>query len=151
MRIRRLQLKDVEAVSRIEAETFRMPWSPQDFADLVKARNALYLVAEEEGEIAGCCGMTIVVPEGFLSNVAVRENFRRKGIGEAMLRRLIGQAREKGVRDITLEVRASNTAAIHFYKKIGFLSEGIRPDFYQQPREDALIMWLYENGRKIVP
>lgn len=139
--IRKLQTKDIKAVSDIEAASFTMPWSAQDFADLVYARHSLYLVAEVDGQVVGCCGFIQMSHEAAISNVVVAEHMRGNGIGQAMLEELIKQGQAMDIEDFTLEVRVSNEPAIHIYKKLNFLSEGIRPDFYDEPKEDAMIMW----------
>lgn len=139
--IHRLREQDVEPVSRIEEASFSMPWSPKDFAELVEAEGTLYLVAEADGKTAGCCGVTDISGEGDINNVVVAEDYRGHGIAQALLRELLRQGEELGIRDFTLEVRVGNAAAIHIYEKLGFVSEGIRPGFYDKPKEDAMIMW----------
>lgn len=139
--IRKLQEEDIEPLSRIEAETFSMPWSAQDFRDLLNRDYCTYLVALAEGKVAGCCGMTTICGEGNIDNVVVAEPFRNRGIAQTMLEELMRMGGEAGVTAYTLEVRVSNMAAIHLYEKLGFVSEGIRPRFYEKPTEDAMIMW----------
>lgn len=141
MLIRELTAADVEAVSRIEEEVFSMPWSPQDFLEMVEADYAYYYVAEVDGEIAGCCGVRDIVGEGEITNVVVAEKFRRRGIGRGLMEYMLKEAALHGMRDMTLEVRVSNISAIRLYESLGFKGEGIRPDFYEKPKEDALIMW----------
>lgn len=143
--IHKLRPEDVEPVSEIEAASFSMPWSPKDFAQLVEAEGTLYLVAEVEGEIAGCCGVTNLSGEGDINNVVVSQAFRGKGIAQALMRELLTQGEKMGIRDFTLEVRVSNAPAIHVYEKLGFVSAGIRPGFYDKPKEDAMIMWRYHE------
>lgn len=139
--IRELQEKDIESISRIEAESFSMPWSPQDFKDLLSREYCTYLVAEVEGKVVGSCGMTNICNEGNIDNVVVEEAFRGNGIAQRLLQKLIALGDAKGIEAYTLEVRVSNAAAIHVYEKLGFVSEGIRPGFYEKPAEDAMIMW----------
>lgn len=141
MIIRQLMPADVEAVSRIEQETFSMPWKPQDFLEMIEADYAYYYVAEEEGEIAGCCGIRNMAGEGEITNVAVAEKFRRRGIGRALMEYMLKEASRLGMESATLEVRISNTPAICLYESLGFRAEGVRPGFYEKPNEDALIMW----------
>lgn len=139
--IRELTAADVEEVSRIEAETFSMPWSAEDFLEMVSADYAYYYVAEFDGEIAGCCGIRNIAGEGEITNVVVAEKHRRKGIGRKMLEYMLERASEAGIGACTLEVRVSNSKAIALYESLGFTGEGIRPRFYEKPVEDALIMW----------
>lgn len=141
MVIRELTAGDVEAVSRIEKEVFSMPWTAGDFLEMVEADYAYYYVAETDGKIVGYCGIRNIAGEGEITNVAVAENFRRKGIARSLLEYMLKEAPSYGIGDCTLEVRAGNIAAIHLYESLGFKSEGIRPNFYDKPKEDALIMW----------
>lgn len=141
MIIRELTAEDVEEVSRIEQETFSMPWQPQDFLEMVEADYAYYYVAEIDNEIAGCCGIRNMAGEGEITNVVVAEKFRRRGIGRALMEYMLKEAKLHGMESATLEVRVSNKNAIHLYESLGFRGEGVRPDFYEKPKEDALIMW----------
>lgn len=139
--IRELAAADVEAVSKIESETFSMPWSAEDFLEMVEADYAYYFVAEYEGEIAGCCGIRNIAGEGEITNVVVAAKHRRKGIGRMLMEYMLNKTKEVGIGDCTLEVRVSNLPAISLYESLGFKGEGIRPGFYEKPAEDALIMW----------
>lgn len=139
--LRELTAADVEAVSKIESETFSMPWSAEDFLEMVEADYAYYFVAECEGEIAGCCGIRNIAGEGEITNVVVAKEHRRKGIGRMLMEYMLNRAKEVGIGDCTLEVRVSNLPAISLYESLGFKGEGIRPGFYEKPAEDALIMW----------
>lgn len=139
--IRELEEDDVGALAAIEAEAFSMPWSKKDFEDLLSHPYCFYLVALADGRIAGCCGYTNSCNEATIDNVVVAKGYRNRGIGEAMLQELIARGEADKVEAFTLEVRVSNAAAIHIYEKCGFKSEGIRPGFYEKPREDAMIMW----------
>lgn len=141
VRIRPLEAADAEAVSRIEQETFSMPWSAGDFVEMAAADYAYYFVAEVEDELAGCCGIRNMAGEGEITNVVIAKKFRQKGIGRKLMEYMLNEAKRVGIGDCTLEVRVSNKAAIHLYESLGFRSEGIRPGFYEKPVEDALIMW----------
>lgn len=139
--IRPLRETDIEPLSVIEAEAFSMPWSPRDFAELLKHDYCLYLVAEADGVVAGCAGMTVSCGEGNIDNVVVAGEYRGRGIAQSMLKALFRAGAAQGVEAYTLEVRAGSREAIHIYEKAGFVSEGVRPRFYEKPTEDALIMW----------
>lgn len=138
---RRMKPEDVPAVSRLEQETFSMPWSEKDFLDMVEKEDARYYVAEREGRLLGCCGLLMIAGEGNITNVMVAPWARNQGIGTEMLRHLLSEGSREGMTAYTLEVRVSNAAAIHVYEKLGFVSEGIRPGFYEKPEEDAMILW----------
>ena len=139
--IREMKASDVEAVSEIEHEAFSMPWSAEDFLEMVEADYAHYYVAESNGRIVGCCGVRNLMGEGEITNVVVAASYRRQGIGRQMLEYLLREVKTLGIGDCTLEVRVSNTPAIRLYESLGFHGEGVRPRFYEKPVEDALIMW----------
>lgn len=142
MEFRLMEKKDLEQVCEIERKTFSQPWSKADFEASILNPNHIYIVAEEKNEIVGYCGLWMVAGEGQINNVAVREDFRQKGVGYGMLSFLLKLGREKNQDAFTLEVRAGNEAAIRLYEKLGFHSAGLRKGFYEKPREDANIMWL---------
>lgn len=142
VKIRELRKEDIEAVSIMEAKSFSMPWSAKDFEQLIEDEKSIYMVAELEGRVVGCCGVTNVSGEGNINNVVVDEAYRSKGIAYTMMQELICVGRNNGILEFTLEVRVSNMPAIKLYEKLGFVSEGIRPRFYEKPVEDAMIMWI---------
>ncbi len=133
--------KDVPFISRLEEETFSMPWSEASFLQMITQEDTRYYVAEEEGHLLGGCGLWMVAGEGNITNVAVAKDARRRGVGTGLLTHLMQEGDREGVMAYTLEVRVSNEAAIRMYEKLGFVSEGIRPGFYEKPTEDAMIMW----------
>ncbi len=139
--IRPMTYEDIESVSCIEAECFSMPWSAEAYRKVLEDDKCLYLVATLDGNVVGMCGVMNLLGEGDINNVAVTADKRGQGIAFAMLEELIKRGEERGIVDFTLEVRVSNQAAIHTYEKLGFVSEGIRPKFYEKPIEDAMIMW----------
>lgn len=139
--IRPMETADLKQVANIEKSIFSIPWSEAAFAQALSSVNTTYLVAEYKGDIAGYCGMYRVLNEGDITNVAVKCEYRRRGIAEQLVTAIIKSASEKGVENITLEVRESNNAAIGLYNKIGFKEEGIRKNFYEKPLENAIIMW----------
>ena len=144
--IRRMTEADVGQVSDNEAACFSMPWSKNAFYDVLTRKEAIYLVAEVDGKVVGHCGVTNIVGEGEITNVAVLAEYRGRGLAREMLSRLLAEGEVAGITDFTLEVRAGNAAAIHLYESLGFLPEGVRPGFYDNPREDALIMWKRQAG-----
>lgn len=151
--IRPMQKEDVPKVSLIEEAAFSMPWSPDDFLDMVERADSLYVTALCKGEPVGCCGVTNACGDGDVNNVVVEEGYRGLGIGKAMLCAMMEWGAALGIENYTLEVRVSNTPAIRLYESIGFVSEGIRPNFYERPREDAMIMWKRqaEDGQITIP
>ena len=145
MILRRAEPGDIDCIAEMETICFpEEPWSREmvaaEFSGLNPSR---YYVAEEDGRILAYAGIWIIPPEGYITNVAVHPDCRRRGIGSKILQTLIEEGRKEGVTDITLEVRVSNGPAIGLYKSFGFEEAGIRPKYYQD-KEDALIMWLHQ-------
>ena len=103
----------------------------------------IYQEEKKEKEIVAYCGLYVIQDEGQITNVAVKSTCRGEHIGTNMLNELINQAKNKGAKNFTLEVRLSNKVAIHLYEKLGFKNVGIRKRFYNNPVEDAMIMWFY--------
>lgn len=143
LEIRKMQMEDLDEVAEVEKSIFSQPWSKKGFADAIGQEAALYLTARVNGRLAGYCGLLQSLDEADITNVAVAEVFRNQGVASAMLNELIRCGQEGGILNFTLEVRAKNAAALHLYEKLGFVSVGIRPGFYEKPREDAVIMWKY--------
>lgn len=139
--IREMTTDDIEKVSVIEEECFSMPWKPDDFREMIERDNMTYVVLEIDGQVSGGAGLRCIVGDGEITNVAITKAFRGRGYSKPMLEALIKKGDELGCEAYTLEVRVSNEPAIRLYKSLGFAEEGIRPGFYEHPREDALIMW----------
>lgn len=144
--IRPMQEADVPYISKLEEETFSMPWSAESFLEMIQKEDQQYYVAEEDGQLLGGCGLLMVLDEGNITNVVVRPEARNRGIGTMLVQHLIAEGERAGLTAFTLEVRVSNLMAIHVYEKCGFVSEGIRPRFYEKPTEDAVIMWKRQEG-----
>ena len=142
LNIRKMESSDAEEVSSIEQQIFSQPWSRQGFLDALAMENAIFLVAETDGKLAGYCGMYCAADEGEITNVAVSAEFRGKGIGKKLMEQFLKEAKNAGVRTVILEVRVSNEAAIQLYKSFGFTIQGIRKGFYESPREDGYVMTL---------
>lgn len=138
---RKMRAEDVPFISRLEEETFSMPWSADSFLQMIEKEDTAYFVAEEDGKLLGGCGLLLIAGEGNITNVVVAPGERRRGVATGLLTYLIAEGDQAGLCAYTLEVRVSNEAAIRLYEKLGFVSEGIRPNFYEKPTEDAMIMW----------
>lgn len=136
-----MTMEDLDEVSLVEKANFRTPWTKEGFESGLKDGNSSYFVCEDDGKIIGLCGYIRSFEEAEVTNVSVLKEYRGKGFASAMLTQMIEFGEAEGVRDFTLEVRVNNKDAIHVYEKLGFVSEGIRPNFYDNPREDAMIMW----------
>lgn len=138
---RKMRAEDVPFISRLEEETFSMPWSAASFLQMIEKEDTAYFVAEEDGRLLGGCGLLLIAGEGNITNVVVAPEARRRGVATGLLTYLLEEGDRAGLTAYTLEVRVSNAAAIRLYEKLGFVSEGIRPGFYEKPTEDAMIMW----------
>lgn len=133
---------DIGTVVRIERESFAAPWSQEAFrTELTQNHFARYMVMERDGIILGYGGMWLIVDEAHVTNIAVREPYRGQGLGERLLREMMRTAAWLGARRMTLEVRVSNDRAQSLYRKLGFCGSGLRPGYYSDNHEDALIMW----------
>ena len=132
----------LDALSQIEKECFSRAWSREALESEINNENALFLVAESENEVLGYVGCIFVLGEGSITNVAVSLNYRRLGIGDALISALVENARKMDGECLFLEVRKSNIAAQNLYKKHGFENCGERKNFYREPCEDAYIMRL---------
>lgn len=139
-RIRKMTESDLDRVAEIAAAVFSMPWSRQGFAETLPMDNACFLVAEENGEILGFCGLYMAADEGEILNVAVLPPYQKRGVADQMLKELLCEGSRCGITRYFLEVRVSNAPAIRLYEKNGFLRQGIRKGFYQNPDEDAYQM-----------
>ena len=138
---RRAGPADLEVVAAIERECFRIPWSEDALRpELADDGRHLPLIAEVEGEAAGFALVWVVADELHLVNFAVRPALRRRGIGRALLAEVLDRARERDLRRVTLEVREGNEAARALYREFGFVEIALRPAYYPDTREDAVIM-----------
>lgn len=136
MKIEKLSKKHLDDVWEIEKICFSSPWSREDLEKQINIETSHFLVAVEDGRAVGYMGLQIFSEEGYVTNVAVLPQYRQRGIA-AML---INEQMKNQMDFITLEVRQSNTPAINLYTKMGFENVGIRPNFYSNPTENAIIM-----------
>ena len=138
--IKRMAEEQIGQVAEIEAAVFSSPWTKEGFASALQREEALFYTAAIEDVVAGYCGIYLAADEGEITNVAVAERFRRRGIADLLVGRILKASEERGAVRIFLEVRASNVQAIQLYQKHGFQAVGTRKAFYQKPTEDALLM-----------
>lgn len=139
---RSMTLGDIDTIVAIEREAFTAPWTAEAFHnELSQNMFAKYMVMEQEGVILGYGGMWLIVDEAHVTNIAVREAYQGMGLGNKLMNELMRTAYWLGARRMTLEVRVSNERAQRLYRKYGFVPSGIRPGYYSDNREDALIMW----------
>lgn len=130
------------AVASLERLCFAEPWSETGLEILCRERGLGVVIPPDKGEDTARAygGMTVVLDEGSITNIAVRPDLRRRGLGRATVTALLNEARSRGVTVVYLEVRVSNAAAIDLYRSLGFSIVGTRKNFYKLPTEDAHIM-----------
>lgn len=143
MKIEKMTSSHLDNVYIIETECFSHPWSRQSLEEELNNETSLFLVAKEENEVIGYIGMSIVIDEGYIFNVAVRESHRNKGVATALINELVTYGKKNNFCFITLEVRESNQPAISLYSKFGFIKAGERKDYYSNPKENAILMTKY--------
>jgi len=148
VRLRPMVEADVDAVLALDALVHPTTWSPE----FVRSQLGLpglrtNLVAELHGDLVGHAALLVVADEGHVTSVAVAPDHQRMGIGRVLLAALCRDAEHRGLAAMTLEVRVSNAAAIALYRRFGFAPSGVRPGYYADDGEDALIMWIHDVGK----
>jgi ribosomal-protein-alanine N-acetyltransferase len=150
---RMMRYEDIPEVCAIEVEAFTSPWSEQAFMnELTQNQFAQYIVMEYEGRLIGYGGMWLIIDEAHVTNIAITGGFRGKKLGSRLMAELATRAYRLGAGRMTLEVRVSNIVAKRLYEKFGFKAVGLRPGYYSDNGEDAIIMWadlpIKANGGK---
>ena len=153
MKTRPMRPEDVDQVHAIECLSFPLPWPRESFIrEICEIDNSHLLIVSEDEDRAGApetSGAGVmgyacwweVVDECHITNFAVAPEHRRKGVADFLIERILEDARRKGLLRATLEVRLGNAAAIALYEKWGFTAAAMRPRYYPDNREDALVMW----------
>ncbi len=142
--IRRMEEKDIEQVGQLETQCFSVPWSENILKDGLNSRFDTYLVWEKEGIIAGYCALRVLADEGEIQRIAVLTSWRRRGIAKSLMDAMMRVSKDKGALQMSLEVREGNTGARKLYEKYGFVQEAVRKNYYENPVENACIMWKHE-------
>lgn len=138
--VRRATERDIDAIVRVDREARPEAWSAAGYMAALRSATAVVLVAEGGQKVVGVLCGAWCADTAALYNVAVARDHRRRGIAGMLLRTFSNVVGDVGVGRIVLEVRRSNNAAIRLYQAHGWLVEGLRPGYYDQPREDALVM-----------
>lgn len=143
-KLRPWTLEDITAIAALEQAVFSLPWSSaaleQEFTDNPLAH---YLVVEHNnGQLLGYAGMWIVLDEAHIMNIAITPAWQGQGLGKVLLQTMIARAIAQGAIRMTLEVRLSNQTARGLYQQLGFIAAGVRPGYYTDNNEDALLLWL---------
>lgn len=139
----------ISAVAEIERLCFSDPWSEKALSESLDSPHSRFLVYLEGDSVVGYIGLYALSGEGSITNVATHPDYRRRGIGRALIEGAIAKGKTEGLEYITLEVRESNSPAISLYENCGFQVMGKRRNFYSNPREDAIIMnYFFDKDNK---
>jgi ribosomal-protein-alanine N-acetyltransferase len=141
--IRGMKTDDIEDVLEVEEASFATPWPEETFLNEVTENPyAHYFVIEKNGKVFGYCGLWLIIDEAHVTNIAIHPEYRGQKYGEQLFRHTCEEAITQGAVQLSLEVRVSNTAAQHMYRKFGLVPGGIRKRYYTDNGEDALVMWV---------
>jgi ribosomal-protein-alanine N-acetyltransferase len=135
--------RDLEGVLEVESESFTNPWTRDMYAWELQNRSVchIFVVRTPDCRVAGFCAFWLVFDEIHINNVAMRPGYRGRGLGTSLMHHVLAEGHRLGARRATLEVRASNEGARRLYERLGFYVAGIRRHYYNNPVEDALILW----------
>lgn len=137
-----MRRRHIPAVLRIEASVYARPWSAGLFlSELAQRTTRAYFVARHRGKVVGYAGIMLFGDEGHITNIAVDPAFHRAKIGTRLMLTILEEARARGARAVTLEVRRSNPGAQALYRWFGFQTVGLRRGYYVETGEDAYVMW----------
>lgn len=140
--IRRLSLDDLDQLTALEGACFSAPWSREAYRQELEDNDlACYWGLFADHRLVGFAGYWLILDEAHITNVAVAPDCRRRGLGRLLVQTLCTSCLAAQGRYLTLEARAGNLAALRLYEEAGFTREGRRRDYYDQPVEDAIIMW----------
>lgn len=142
-RIVDVSTEHIPQIEEIERECFSRPWTAEQLKSQMRDAQHEFIAAMDGGRVLGYVGLMYVLDEGYISNVAVHPDARRQGIGDALIDALAAKAAELELAFLTLEVRESNAPAIALYAKHGFHPVGKRKNYYDAPKEDAVLMTCY--------
>ncbi len=134
-----IKKEHIKKIALLEEICFSEPWSEATILDSF-AKGTKFFVAENNGELLGYVGISCILDEGYITNIAVYPKHRKKGVATALIKRVFDLADEIELSFVSLEVRESNFGAISLYEKMGFKKEGLRKNFYRDPQENACIM-----------
>lgn len=148
MKILEAKLSHVADIANLECLCFSAPWSEKAITETMEREESVFLVAEEDGKIVGYIGSYYCHPEGYITNVAVAPEMRRRGVGRALIEELVSRGEKLSLSFWTLEVRESNEGAIALYSSLGFEKVGRRSRFYSNPEEAAELMTYYIDTQK---
>ena len=131
--------QEIEEIAKIEAKVFSDAWSNKSILETYQQTQAMVAVAVEEN-VVGYCILYIALDEGEIARIAVEPEWRKQGVGQGLLDYICDWCKQQGVERLLLDVREGNDGARRFYEKYGFVIDGIRKSFYENPRENAVLM-----------
>ena len=143
MKIQRMTPQHLDGALKIENECFSHPWTRENLENELNNPTSVFYAALENDGVIGYIGMSTVIDEGYIFNVAVTESQRKKGIGSALIGEIVTYCKKNGFMFVTLEVRQSNQKAISLYSHFGFTKVGERKSYYRDPEENAILMTKY--------
>lgn len=133
----------ISEIELIEKECFSMPWTEEQLEGQLTDDSHIFIAAVNDNCVLGYVGLMYVLDEGYISNVAVKSRYRQNGVAEALISELKNRAEQLKLSFLTLEVRKSNIPARKLYEKCGFRDVGERKNYYERPKEDAVIMTIF--------
>lgn len=134
--------KHIDSILEIEKLCFSLPWNRSALENQMNAENCLFLAAVDREAVLGYIGLMTVIDEGYISNIAVARQYRRRGVADALIDALVEHTKDS-LAFMTLEVRESNAPAVALYEKHGFVTVGTRKNYYENPKENARLMTLF--------
>jgi ribosomal-protein-alanine N-acetyltransferase len=137
--------EDIDEILNISSLSFSISWSKNSYIQELTNPVARYLVAKIDNKVIGFIGTWIVLDESHITNIAVHPNHRNQGIASKLVKELLNYCKTQGCISYTLEVRSTNKAAKSLYEKYNFKQDGVRKGYYEDNKEDAIIMWLKER------
>lgn len=138
--IRRMRQEDIPHVAELERQTFTDAWSENALSETLAQKQTILLTAFEDKKLIGYVILYYVLEEGEIARIAVSKGHRRQGVGARLLLELESLCRDNGISKLLLDVRESNVSAYSFYEEHGFVKDGIRKNFYSEPKEHAILM-----------
>lgn len=140
--VREMEAEDVLAIAKVEQICFPDPWSYESIIESLNNNLDTWLVVEIQAEIAGYCVFRSLAGEGELLRIALLPKWRGRGLSKKLMDHVVFYSKSLEVRSMFLEVRSSNECAVNLYRSYGFLENGIRKNYYQNPCEDAILMTI---------
>lgn len=136
-------LEQVDEIAAIEAQCFSVPWTKKQIISQLPDESHIFICAVKDGAVLGYVNAMLAADEAYISNVAVATQYRRLGVGDKLIEGLSAIGKKRELSFLTLEARAGNTPALSLYEKYGFVPVGRRKNYYEKPKEDAILMTLF--------